>query len=75
MNKCISKIHVILKQVTTEAREARSAAAQAKQEAYARKQELEQALAHSSTLESRLLAAIKETEAARASEAFAVAEV
>jgi hypothetical protein len=66
-------MHVILKQVTTEARSA--AAAQAKQEAYARKQELEQALAHSSTLESRLLAAIKETEAARASEAFAVAEV
>lgn len=69
------KTHVILKQVTTEASEARSAAAQSKQEADARKQELEQALAHTSTLESRLLAAIKETEAARASEAFAVAEV
>jgi CTP-dependent riboflavin kinase len=39
------------------------------------RQELEQAMAHTSTLESRLQAALMETEAARASEAMALQEI
>lgn len=61
--------------MSAEANEAKSTAAQAMGEAAQKKLELEQTLAHSSTLESRLQAASKEKEAAQASEAFALAEV
>jgi len=61
--------------MSAEANEAKSTAAQAMGEAAQKKLELEQTLAHSCTLESRLQAACREKEAAQASEAFALAEV
>jgi hypothetical protein len=62
-------------QVTAQAEEAKAAAAEAIKDSVKLRQELEQAMAHTSTLESRLQAALMETEAARASEAMALQEI
>lgn len=63
------------RQMTTEAEDAKVAAAEATIDSMKLRQELEQAMAHTSTLESRLQAALMETEAARASEVMALQEV
>jgi hypothetical protein len=62
-------------QVTAQAEESKAAAAEAIKDSVKLRQELEQAMAHTTTLESRLQAALMETEAARASEAMALQEV
>jgi hypothetical protein len=72
LNNCGS---VLARQMTTEAEDAKVAAAEATIDSMKLRQELEQAMAHTSTLESRLQAALMETEAARASEVMALQEV
>jgi hypothetical protein len=65
----------LARQMTTEAEDAKVAAAEAAIDSMKLRQELEQAMAHTSTLESRLQAALMETEAARASEVMALQEI
>ncbi|CAK9189505.1 unnamed protein product [Sphagnum troendelagicum] len=71
----LSSSMAALQQVTAQAEEAKAAAAEAIKDSVKLRQELEQAMAHTSTLESRLQAALMETEAARASEAMALQEI
>jgi hypothetical protein len=61
--------------VTTEAIEAKAVAIQASEELVIKTQDLEESLLHNQTLECRLQAAMKEIEAAKASEVFAHTEV
>ncbi|KAG0619650.1 hypothetical protein M758_4G154600 [Ceratodon purpureus] len=72
---CISNLNEALQQVTAEAVEAKAAAIQASDEVVAKTQELEETLLHNQTLECRLQASIKETDAAKAAEVFAHTEV
>jgi len=71
----LSSSMAALQQMTTEAEDAKVAAAEATIDSMKLRQELEQAMAHTSTLESRLQAALMETEAARASEVMALQEI
>ena len=61
--------------MTTEAIEAKAVAIQASEELVIKTQDLEESLLHNQTLECRLQAAMKEIEAAKASEVFAHTEV
>lgn len=61
--------------MTAEAVEAKAATTQAIEEVVVKTQELQEALLHNKTLECRFEAAVKEIEAAKASEVFAHTEV